>query len=211
MTVQPVNSRSYSSWSNFDFFQMNECLDKENALNYFCQHSNPFYDRNCINEQIKVQRLIEAAACNFTGIEFVLASYQEPSLYVIRKQMRSSPTATINIGMYIIISPGIVYPLPDLYTYVTTRLGALSAILRSGIEDYLQQNENLLDEDRLANNTSIVESGAQADISDISDIDDEIDQAIALLDERPAIKTAIEIANSSRMPHPTQILPRHEN
>ena len=32
-------------------------LNGENVLEYFCQRSNPFYDRTCNNEVVKMQRL----------------------------------------------------------------------------------------------------------------------------------------------------------
>ena len=32
-------------------------LNGENVLDYFCQRTNPFYDRTCNNEVVKMQRL----------------------------------------------------------------------------------------------------------------------------------------------------------
>ena len=96
-------------------------LNRNNVLEYFSQRSNPFYDRTCNNEVIRMQRGDPAQLVyvqhncnnnnycfivflilysNMTGIEFSLLQFQEPILYVIRKAHRQSPDN--GIGHYII-------------------------------------------------------------------------------------------------------------
>ena len=41
---------------DLDEFEKDELLKKLNVLDYFCQVSNPFYDKNSNNELIKMQR-----------------------------------------------------------------------------------------------------------------------------------------------------------
>lgn len=41
------------SWSDSTWIPL---LNQHNVMDYFCQRSNPFYDRTCNNEIIKMQR-----------------------------------------------------------------------------------------------------------------------------------------------------------
>jgi len=56
-----------------------------------------------------------------TGLEYILLHVQEPILYVIRKQLRHSPTVTSAVADYYIIA-GVVYQAPDLGSVVSSRL-----------------------------------------------------------------------------------------
>ena len=66
-------------------------LNPHNVMDYFSERSNPFYERTCNNETIKMQRLNPEQMQNMQGTEYVLLHVQEPILYVIRKQHRQSP------------------------------------------------------------------------------------------------------------------------
>ncbi|VDM03707.1 unnamed protein product [Schistocephalus solidus] len=81
------------SWANPLFSPHLLCA--ANVLEYFCDLSNPFYDRECNNE--------------------------EPVLFVIRKQQRLSPTLVTPIAYYYIVN-GTVIQAPDLATLVNARL-----------------------------------------------------------------------------------------
>ncbi|KAH3859369.1 hypothetical protein DPMN_102089, partial [Dreissena polymorpha] len=96
-------------------------LNPGNILDYFSERSNPFYDRQCNNELIKMQRLSQDQLANMTGIEYVLLHVQEPILYIIRKQYRQSPTQVVPQTDYYIIA-GVVHQAPDLCTFVNSRL-----------------------------------------------------------------------------------------
>ena len=92
-------------------------LNQNNVLDYFSQRNNPFYDRTCNNEILKMQKLGVAdvqltnmqvspllnsfVRCSeprinqpslLKGPEYCLLHVQEPILYVVRKQIRHSPT-----------------------------------------------------------------------------------------------------------------------
>lgn len=56
-----------------------------------------------------------------TGLEYILLHVQEPILYVIRKQLRHSPTVASPVADYYIIA-GVVYQAPDLGSVVSSRL-----------------------------------------------------------------------------------------
>nr|CAH7750613.1 unnamed protein product [Callosobruchus chinensis] len=75
-------------------------LNPSNVLEYFSQGSNPFYDRTCNNEIVKMQRA---------------------NIYVIRKQHRHSPTQVTPLAEYYIIA-GVVYQAPDLASVLNSRL-----------------------------------------------------------------------------------------
>ncbi|CAH2094581.1 unnamed protein product [Euphydryas editha] len=100
-------------------------LNPSNIMDYFSERSNPFFDRTCNNEVVKMQRLNMDQLRNMTGLEYILLHVQEPILYVIRKQHRHSPDQTIPLADYYIIA-GIVYQAPDLASVLNSRL--LSAV-----------------------------------------------------------------------------------
>ena len=52
--MEPSESQLCLSWSNSAWIPV---LNQQNVLEYFSQKSNPFYDRTCNNEIIKMQRL----------------------------------------------------------------------------------------------------------------------------------------------------------
>lgn len=56
-----------------------------------------------------------------TGTEYILLHVQEPIFYVIRKQLRHSPTQTTPLADYY-INAGIVYQAPDLASVVNSRI-----------------------------------------------------------------------------------------
>ena len=63
-------------------------------MDYFSERSNPFYERTCNNEILKMQKLgvADMQLQNMQGTEYQLLHVQEPILYVVRKQIRHSPT-----------------------------------------------------------------------------------------------------------------------
>lgn len=100
-------------------------LTPSNIMDYFSERSNPFFDRTCNNEIVKMQRLSMDQLQNMTGVEYILLHVQDPILYVIRKQHRHSPTQATPLADYYIIA-GIVYQAPDLASVLNSRL--LSAV-----------------------------------------------------------------------------------
>ncbi|KAK0056111.1 mediator of RNA polymerase II transcription subunit 6 [Biomphalaria pfeifferi] len=111
-------------------------LNQSNILDYFSERSNPFYDRTCNNETIKMQRLNPDQMLNMTGLEYSLLHAQEPILYVIRKQHRHSPTQVTPLADYYIIA-GTVYQSPDLCSVVNSRLLNTLHNLQSAFDEAL--------------------------------------------------------------------------
>ncbi|XP_077285970.1 mediator complex subunit 6 [Arctopsyche grandis] len=109
-------------------------LNPTNVMDYFSQRSNPFFDLTCNNEIIKMQRLNPEQLNNMTGVEYVLLHVQEPILYVIRKQVRHSPTQTTPMADYYIIA-GIIYQAPDLASVLNSRLLSSVHHLQSSFEE----------------------------------------------------------------------------
>ncbi|KPP65539.1 mediator of RNA polymerase II transcription subunit 6-like, partial [Scleropages formosus] len=83
--------------------------------------SNPFYDRQCNNELVKMQRLTLDHLNQMVGVEYILLHAQEPILYIIRKQQRQSPAQVIPLSDYYIIA-GVVYQAPDLGSVIGSRV-----------------------------------------------------------------------------------------
>ncbi|KAK3587429.1 hypothetical protein CHS0354_007915 [Potamilus streckersoni] len=108
----------FISWHDSNWIPM---LNPSNILDYFSERSNPFYDRTCNNEVIKMQRLSQDQLSNMTGVEYVLLHAQDPILYIVRKQHRHSPQQVTPLADYYIIA-GIVYQAPDLCSVINSRL-----------------------------------------------------------------------------------------
>ncbi|EDO46841.1 predicted protein, partial [Nematostella vectensis] len=96
-------------------------LSPTNVLDYFSQRTNPFYDRTCNNEVVKMQRLDPATLLSMTGIEYSVIHVQDPILFVIRKQHRHSATQVTPMADYYILA-GIVYQAPDMCSVVNSRM-----------------------------------------------------------------------------------------
>ncbi|XP_071650399.1 mediator of RNA polymerase II transcription subunit 6 isoform X1 [Temnothorax longispinosus] len=109
-------------------------LNPSNIMDYFSERSNPFYDRTCNNEIVKMQRLSPDQLTNMTGLEYILLHVQEPILYVIRKQHRHSPTLASPVADYYIIA-GVVYQAPDLGSVVSSRLLSTVHHLQSAFDE----------------------------------------------------------------------------
>ncbi|XP_026677831.1 mediator of RNA polymerase II transcription subunit 6 [Diaphorina citri] len=76
----PVSENPLSlSWHDSAWIPV---LNPANIMDYFSERSNPFYDRTCNNEIIKMQRLSIDQLRNMTGLEYIVLHVQEPILYV---------------------------------------------------------------------------------------------------------------------------------
>ena len=112
-------------------------LNNEGAarvMDYFSDRRNPFYDPQCNNEVLRMQRASLDQLVNMTGIEYSLQFVQEPILYVIRKQQRHSPTQITPISDYYIVA-GTIYQAPDLCSVVNSRLLSSISHLQSAFEE----------------------------------------------------------------------------
>lgn len=108
-------------------------LNPSNVLEYFSK-SNSFYDRQCNNEIVKMQRQSLDVLKNMTGIEYILLHAKEPILYVIRKQHRHSPEDATPISNFYIIA-GKVYMAPDLASIFSSRILGTVHNLQQAFDD----------------------------------------------------------------------------
>ncbi|KAH8023392.1 hypothetical protein HPB51_013230 [Rhipicephalus microplus] len=111
-------------------------LDPTNVMDYFSERSNPFYDRTCNNEIVKMQRLSPDQLNHMTGLEYVLLHAQEPILYVVRKQHRHSPTQVTPLADYYVLA-GVVYQAPDLGSVINSRLLGAAHSLQGALHEAL--------------------------------------------------------------------------
>ncbi|KAF0735911.1 mediator of RNA polymerase II transcription subunit 6 [Aphis craccivora] len=119
------------SWHDSNWIPM---LNSNNILDYFSERSNPFYDRSCNNEAIKMQRLSMDQLSNMIGLEYCLLHVQEPILYVVRKQHRHSPTHSTPIADFYIVA-GIVYQAPDLLSIINSHMMSSAYHLETAFEE----------------------------------------------------------------------------
>lgn len=110
-------------------------LNPKNILEYFCQKSNPFYDKACNNEIARMQRLMPEHMLMMTGLEYTILHVQEPILYVIRKQERIGPDSVTPLVDYYILA-GVVYQAPDLNSIIQSRVLNAALNLRSALEEF---------------------------------------------------------------------------
>ncbi|XP_028396355.1 mediator of RNA polymerase II transcription subunit 6-like isoform X2 [Dendronephthya gigantea] len=101
MAADPAENQYGISWHDSAWIPI---LNPENVLEYFSQRTNPFYDRTCNNEMIKMQRL---------------------DLSQLEKQHRHSPNQVTPLADYYILA-GVVYQCPDLGSLINSRM--LSAL-----------------------------------------------------------------------------------
>ncbi|CAB4006683.1 Mediator of RNA polymerase II transcription subunit 6 [Paramuricea clavata] len=109
-------------------------LNPENVLEYFSQRTNPFYDRTCNNEMIKMQRLDMSQLAMMQGLEYILLHVQHPILFIIRKQHRHSPNQVTALADYYILA-GVVYQCPDLGSLVNSRMLSVLHNLTSAFDE----------------------------------------------------------------------------
>uniref|UniRef100_A0A8C9LBV2 Mediator of RNA polymerase II transcription subunit 6 n=1 Tax=Pavo cristatus TaxID=9049 RepID=A0A8C9LBV2_PAVCR len=103
-------------------------LNNGSVLDYFSERSNPFYDRTCNNEVVKMQRMTLDHLNQMVGVEYILLHAQEPILFIIRKQQRQSPTQVIPLADYYIIA-GVIYQAPDLGSVINSRVVSVLYVL----------------------------------------------------------------------------------
>ncbi|XP_046847933.1 mediator of RNA polymerase II transcription subunit 6-like [Xenia sp. Carnegie-2017] len=118
MAADPSLNHYGISWHDSAWIPI---LTPENVLEYFSQRTNPFYDRTCNNEMIKMQRLDMSQLTMMQGLEYILLHVQNPILFVIRKQHRHSPTQVTPLADYYILA-GVVYQCPDLGSLINSRM-----------------------------------------------------------------------------------------
>lgn len=68
------------------------------------------------------------------GVEYMLLQAQEPILYVIRKQLRHSPSMVVPLANYYIIA-GVIYQAPDLKSILESKLLTAMHSLQSAFEE----------------------------------------------------------------------------
>ncbi|OQS07473.1 mediator of RNA polymerase II transcription subunit [Thraustotheca clavata] len=102
-------------------------LTSQTVMYYF--YLSPFYDKNCNNARLMMQgaRFEEMASSlvNMQGVEYELLpnlSNQVPqTLFIIRKQFRSSRNSTQTMAVYYCVDQTI-YQAPNTFTMITSRL-----------------------------------------------------------------------------------------
>ncbi|GFU90956.1 mediator of RNA polymerase II transcription subunit 6 [Trichonephila clavipes] len=119
------------SWHDSSWIPM---LNTNNVMDYFSERTNPFYDRTCNNESLKMQRLGAEHLGNMVGLEYCLLHVQEPILYVIRKQHRHSPSQVTPMADYYILA-GVVYQAPDLSSVIGSRMLTMVHHLQSAFDE----------------------------------------------------------------------------
>lgn len=117
-------------------------LRTDNVLDYFAL--SPFYDRSsnnqvlrmqsAFNEQLQTRTDLQNELVKMKGIEFVLAIANEPDLWVIRKQERSSPSDAKILATYYVVGDNI-YQAPTTYSVLSSRIFAISLYMGKALDN----------------------------------------------------------------------------
>ena len=98
-------------------------LTEATVLDYFAW--SPWYDKDCVNEQLKALGLPAdaAAAQHLAGAEFALrrTGHERAGLFVIEKRVRAPGTAPVPAAVFAVVE-GTVYPCPDLGALLAGRV-----------------------------------------------------------------------------------------
>ena len=116
-----------TSWEDRSWWS--GALHKATVIDYFA-HS-PFYDRTCLNEQLRMQRTLtpKDVAEKLSRLPGIIYEVDEqrtdqsdaPRLYVVRKLRRDTTGRAVPLRFYYILD-GVVYEAPSLAAVMRTRL-----------------------------------------------------------------------------------------
>eukprot|EP01080_Neovahlkampfia_damariscottae_P003459 gene3459-6108_t len=130
-----------TSWRD-DYFIQTNGLNINTALDYFCQISNPFYEKHSANEISKMNhRRIDTAKLYHQGMHYDININQsrDPDLFIINQKHGKNKILKI---FYII--GGTVYQSPSLYDTISSRLNnslnLLNQTFKEIKEEYSTEN-----------------------------------------------------------------------
>jgi len=112
-------------------------LNSGNILNYFCDRGNPFYNNQCNNEKMAMQKIV-GDITQMQGEEYALVHAQEPILFIVCKQRRKSPLLTTPLAYYYIVN-GEIMQSPDLASLINARLQTSLYHLNESFQALIQQ------------------------------------------------------------------------
>eukprot|EP00188_Purpureofilum_apyrenoidigerum_P002928 Plantae.Rhodophyta-Purpureofilum_apyrenoidigerum.ctg29741.p1 GENE.Plantae.Rhodophyta-Purpureofilum_apyrenoidigerum.ctg29741~~Plantae.Rhodophyta-Purpureofilum_apyrenoidigerum.ctg29741.p1 ORF type:complete len:232 (+),score=47.93 Plantae.Rhodophyta-Purpureofilum_apyrenoidigerum.ctg29741:202-897(+) len=117
MADEDLTSVSWNDTVFLSYFPLN----KSTVLEYFSR--SPFYDRSCLNEQYKMQRLELSAFERESGVLFEVEGDLciEPALFVISKLRRSKSLEVSTLAYYYVIN-GNTFQAPRAHAVLSTRI-----------------------------------------------------------------------------------------
>ncbi|KAK0565206.1 Mediator of RNA polymerase II transcription subunit 6 [Tilletia horrida] len=145
---QPDGSLYSTAFRDPEFIAYFGALNRQNILDYFSR--SPFYDLQSTNQVLRMQNIAvtggfmsalggdqkeEEDLKRFTGIEFVVVHAQPDALFVIHKRRRLSPTETIPLAAYYVLS-GTIYQAPDMHTVLGSKLLTSVTALRNTVDTF---------------------------------------------------------------------------
>jgi len=125
-------------------FLRNFGLSHNNVLDYFAL--SPFYDMKSNNQAIRTQGASLENLVNMQGLEFIVDnSTKETNLFIIKKQMRSSPREAQLLDIYYVIDLGegyfVIYKTPDLLEILCKRHQKTALYLERSFDSIIKQVE----------------------------------------------------------------------
>lgn len=119
MTPDDKDDLTQVMWNDKAFLQ-NFSLNEESVMIYF--GLSPFYDKNCNNEIIKMQRLDPTLLQTMHGIEYNLSSNPVQGLFIITKSQRTlTPPKLEPLATYY-VHDGNIYQAPSIHAILSSRM-----------------------------------------------------------------------------------------
>lgn len=115
-------------------------LRRENVMHYF--YTSPFFDSTSNNAITQTQGIDLEHLKSMRGLEFMLddSIREEPFLFVIRKQMRSSPSHTDLLEAFYILD-GTIYQTPGYLQLVRSRFLKMSLAINNAFSSLTENLE----------------------------------------------------------------------
>ena len=144
-----------TSWRDDNFIRMNG-LNMNTALDYFCQNSNPFYEKTSANELSKMnhRRIDSTRFFQEMHYDINLNQSKDPDLYIISIWIKFlffflKPSSSLDqkygknkiLKIYYIIG-GTVYQSPSLYDTLSSRLNNSLNLLNTSFKEIKEEYEN---------------------------------------------------------------------
>jgi hypothetical protein len=120
-------------------------LSRDNVLDYF--YLSPFYDLTSNNQTIRAQRVTTIYLLNLIGLEFILESNNqlslyEPTLFVIKKQYRKSSHHAEVLEVFYVME-GIIYQSPSFIDLLNIKYNKISLYLQQSFQISLNESQHM--------------------------------------------------------------------
>ncbi|KAM0788642.1 hypothetical protein ACM66B_006112 [Microbotryomycetes sp. NB124-2] len=139
--LDPTTNLSHVQWRAAEWLLAFGPLTVSSVMDYFVM--SPFFDRTSNNATLRMQMQFSRGGMDgvdeenelrkFVGVEYAVVHAAPPSLFIIHKRDRVSPTEATPIAAYYVLNDS-VYQGPSLHTVINERILTSLHALSRGLE-----------------------------------------------------------------------------